>query len=175
MTSSPPPDEPAGYPDQPQYAAAPQYGLPPAPPRPGMVTAGGVVMIVMGALAVLFGLLMLLGGVFIGGAGSEFESEIPGLTGMSGAVAGVIIVIALVILAFGILDILAGAYVIGGRGWARITGIVLAAIMGLLALTGLTSEDPSGIIITIVLVAANAFIIWALASTGSWFAARSVR
>jgi hypothetical protein len=64
----------------------------------------------------------------------------------------------------------------GGKGWARITGIVLAVILGLLSLLGLGNPDQGGgIIITLLLIAANVFVIWALVTTGSWFAARSVR
>jgi hypothetical protein len=138
-----------------------------------MVTAAGVVMIVLGALVILLGLLFLIGGAFIGGAGSEIETEVPGFSGMAGAVAGVIIVLAVIFLAFGILNIVAGANVLGGRGWARITGIVLAIILGLLSLLGLGEDQGGGIIITLLLIAANAFIVWALVASGSWFAARA--
>ena len=86
-----------------------------------------------------------------------------------------IIVIAVIFLAFGILDIVAGANVLGGRSWARITGIVVAAVVGLLSLPGLFNGGNSagGPIFSLILVAANAFIIWTLATTGSWFAARA--
>jgi len=96
---------------------------------------------------------------------------------MAGAVAGVIIVVALILLAVGILDIVAGANVLGGRSWARITGIVLAVILGLLSIPGLfgggSNNGGGGIFVSLIIVAANAFIVWALATTGGWFAARS--
>jgi hypothetical protein len=140
-----------------------------------MVTAAGVVMIVLGALVTIFGLLFLLGGVFISGAGSNIESQVPGMQGMSGAVAGVVIVLAIIFLAVGILDIVAGANVFGGRGWARVTGIVLAVIIGLLSLLGLGNNQGGGVFFSLLLVAANAFIVWALATTGGWFATRATR
>jgi hypothetical protein len=139
-----------------------------------MVTGAGITMIVLGALITLLGLFVLIAGVFIGGAGSNVNISTPGFSGLAGAVAGVIIVIALVFLAFGILDIVAGANVLGGRSWARITGIVVAAIVGLLSLPGIFNGGRGGSpIFGLILVVANAFIIWALATTGSWFAARS--
>ena len=141
-----------------------------------MVTGAGITMIVLGALITLLGLFVLIAGVFVGGAANQINVSTPGFNGLAGAVAGVIIVIALIFLAFGILDIVAGANVLGGRSWARITGIVVAAIFGLLSLPGLFNGRASGAgspILSIIVVAANVFIIWALATTGSWFAARS--
>jgi hypothetical protein len=144
--------------------------------RPGIVTGAGVTMIALGALIVLFGLFALVAGAFVGGAANQLNVSTPGFSGMAGAFAGVIIVFALILLAFGILDIVAGANVLGGRPWARITGIVIAAILGLLSLPGLFgggNNGGGGVVVSLVLVAANAFIIWALATTGGWFAARA--
>ena len=140
-----------------------------------MVTGAGITMIVLGALVTLLGLFVLIAGVFIGGAANQINISTPGFNGFAGAVAGVVIVIALVFLAFGILDIVAGANVLGGRSWARVTGIVVAAIFGLLSLPGIFngSSRGAGPILGLVIVAANVFIIWALATTGSWFAARA--
>jgi hypothetical protein len=162
-------------------ASPPPYTTPAQPPaamaaqRPGLVTGAGVTMIVLGALIVLFGLFALIAGVFVGGAANQINIQTPGFNGFGGAVAGVIIVIALIFLAVGILEILAGANVLGGRSWARITGIVLAAMIGLLSLPGLFNggNNGGGVVFSLIFVAANAFIIWALATTGSWFAARA--
>ena len=140
--------------------------------RPGMVTGAGIAMIVMGALITLFGLLSLLVGGILGGAAGNLDFQAPGLGGFAGAAAGALIVFALILLAIGILDIVAGANVFGGRGWARITGIVLAALLALFSLGGLSSGDGSGTLVSLVWLAANGFIIWALATSGSWFAAR---
>jgi hypothetical protein len=184
----PPPDmaEPAGPP--PYVASEPPPSPPPSiagpPPaatgvmqRPGMVTGAGITMIVLGALIVLFGLIALVAGAFVGGAADQINIQAPGFGGMAGAFAGVIIVFALILLGIGILDIVSGANVLGRRSWARITGIVLAAILGLLSLPGLfgggDANRGGGIVVSLILVAANAFIIWALATTGSWFAARA--
>jgi hypothetical protein len=151
---------------------------PPAPPppvveRPGMVTAAGITLIVLGALTLLISLFLLIGiGLFAGAAGSIPESDMPaGFGGMMGAFAGMFFVLMLVVLAFGVLQLASGIKVLGGRSWARVTGIVVAAIAGLLAVSGLANSD--GIIFSLILVAANGFVIWALLTTGPWFAARS--
>lgn len=193
MTSASPPDdqstpdqapEPevappaAAAPVSPQYVAPQASGAPPtygaASVRPGTVTTAGILMIIIGALITIFGLLSLIGGAFLSGGGDMLEEQVPGLNGMAGAVAGVIIVFGLILLVYGILEIVAGANVLGGKGWARITGIVLAAIIGFFNLLSLFSpRQGSGILITLLVLAANAFIIWALATSGSWFAARA--
>jgi hypothetical protein len=109
-------------------------------------------MIAAGALT-----LALLGSAIVGGL----------VGGLSGALES------LILLGIGVLNIAAGANAFAGRRWARITGIVLAAILGLFGLSGLESENGSGRIILIAIwVAANAFIVYALATSGRWFAAR---
>lgn len=180
----PPSDEPTQAPPSesaPPPVAPPPMAPPPAPMpampamavRPGMVTAAGIVMIVIGALITLFGLLSMLVGGILGGAASGIDFQAPGFGGFAGAAAGALIVFALILLAIGILDIVAGANVMGGRGWARITGIVLAVILALFSLSGLGSGDGTGTVFSLIWLAANAFIIWGLATSGSWFAARS--
>jgi hypothetical protein len=137
-----------------------------------MVTGAGIVMIAIGVLITLFGLLTLLVGGILGGAASGLDFQAPGFGALAGAAAGALLVFAFILLAIGILDIVAGASVLGRRGWARITGIVLAAILALFGLGGLGSDTGGGTIFSIGWLAANAFIIWALATTGRWFVAR---
>ena len=49
--------------------------------------------------------------------------------------------------------------------------------VGLLSIPGLfgggSNNGGGGIFVSLIIVAANAFIVWALATTGGWFAARS--
>jgi hypothetical protein len=172
MTQAPPP---APTPSQ-QWSAPASGPVVPAAARPGSVTAAGVILIVIGILTLLLGLLVLLGGaLFAGAAGGALEfPDTPGVpAGMVGAFAGFFLVFAVIVLAWGAIQILAGIKVMSGRGWARITGIVLAVIGILLSLGGLAGGEPSSTIISVVLIAANAFVIWALASSGSWFASRA--
>ncbi len=139
--------------------------------RPGMITGAGITLIVLGVLTLLLGLIVLLGGALFAGAASGVDSsELPGVGGFFGAFAGAIIVFAIIVLGFGVLQFVTGLSVLGGKGWARITGIVIAAIGGLFALGGL--GDPNGATVSIVLLVANAFVIFALATAGPWFSSR---
>lgn len=167
VDSAPPPPPPA---------APPPAAPPPVAERPGIVTAAGVTLIVLSVLTLLLALILLIGvGLFAGAAGSMPDAaEIPaGFEGMFGAFAGAFLVFTLIVAAFGVLQLVSGIQVLGGRSWARVTGIVVAAIAGLLSLAGIGGGDSGGVVIGLALVAANAFVIWALATTGPWFAARS--
>jgi hypothetical protein len=198
MTQSPPPDQ--GWSDRPTTTdttdtappASTQWSGPGTTAnavvveRPGRVTAASIILIVLGALSVLFGLLALLGGALFAGAASDpsVQAEIPGLPA---AFAGIILVVAVILLAWGILEILSGAKALGGRNWARITGIVLSVIglllfvLGLLGsmgapqtgVEGAEAAGPTSMIINVVIAAAYAFVIWAFATSGRWFASRS--
>lgn len=143
--------------------------------RPGMVTAGSVTLIVLGTLTILFGVLMLLGGALFAGAGVGDAAAPPGFEGMMGAFAGMLIFIAILVLVFGALEAWAGINALGGRSWARITGIVLSVIGAALFVGGLFSSGAEGgsPVLNIIFLAAYAFVIFALATGGSWFSARS--
>lgn len=160
MTQATPPADPA-------WASAQQPAL---QTRPGMVTAAGITLIVLGVLTMLLGLLLLLGaGLFAGAAGSIPETaDMPGMGGMFGAFAGAILIFTLIVLGFGALQLVSGVKALGGRAWARVTGIVVAIIAGVLALAGIGSAE-GGAVINIALVAANAFVVFALATSGPWF------
>ncbi|HVM24125.1 MAG TPA: hypothetical protein VM253_01835 [Candidatus Limnocylindrales bacterium] len=148
------------------YAAPPT----PAPTRPGTVTAAGIILIVLGAFTLLLGLLLLIGvGLFAGAAGAiPAEAEMPGIGGLMGAFAGAIFIFTLIVVGFGVLQLLSGIKVLGGRNWARITGIVVAALGALFALAGLGGEG--GQVFSLALLVANGFVVWVLATTGRWFA-----
>lgn len=152
---------------------------PPAPPavssRPGLLTAAGITLIVLGALTLLIGLLVLLGAaLFAGAAGSvPPQAEVPGMGGMLGAFAGIIFVVMIIVLGFGALQFVTGIKVLSGRPWSRPTGIVVGVIGGIFALAGIGSENGGGgIIISLALAAANAFVVFALATGGDWFRSR---
>lgn len=151
---------------------------PPAPPavvqRPSIVTAAGITLIVLGILTLLLALILLVGvGLFAGAAGSIPESDVPGVGGMVGAFAGVVFLFMAIVAAFGIVQLVSGIQVLSGRSWARWAGIVVSAIAGLFALAGLAGNDGGGVVLNLVMVGANAFAIWALATTGPWFESRA--
>lgn len=145
--------------------------------RPGLVTGAGVVLIVMGVLTLIIGLFAMLGAaMFAGAAGGIGETaEAPaGVGNMMGAFAGLIVVFVVLIVGWGILQIVAGVKAMSGRNWARITGIVVAIIGALFALSGLANpEAGASIVISIAIAAAYAFVVFALATSGRWFGSRT--
>lgn len=137
-----------GYETQPNPAwPAP---APPAPTaqlgRPGWVTTAAVLLLVVGALSAFGGMLMLILGLAFGSEWTELmalESGTPDTVApeaVAGMMTGVLVVIAVLALAWAAGHVAAGVGILGGRGWARITGMVLSVI-GLvfsLLLIGLT-------------------------------------
>jgi hypothetical protein len=100
--------QPPGYGPPPGYPASPAgYGGPASGARPGMVTAAGIVGIVWGALALLFGLLAL-----------SVAFAISGLLGL--------IVLVAVVVGVGLL--VCGIYVVTGRSPKILLYISYAAI-----------------------------------------------
>jgi hypothetical protein len=140
-----------------------------------MVTAAGWILIVLGVLTLLLGTIGLLGALALAGAtgAAAEELNVPGLGVSAAAFAGLFLVIIVIVLAWGAAELASGINVLSGRGWARILGIILAAIGLLLSLPGLGGGEGSSPILSIVLIAAYAFVIWALATAGSWFTARA--
>jgi hypothetical protein len=156
---SPPPQQPAGW-----GAAGPG-----PVERPTGVTLAAIYLIVMG---VLVGLLGACVGV-LGGAAGGLESQLPGI----GMIGGAIAVFGIIILILGILHIVAGAGALGGKGWARWTGVVVAVIMAiLLALGGISSlgqeQGLTGGLVSIVLAVLYAGSAWALVQATAFFAYR---
>ncbi|MEP7081395.1 MAG: hypothetical protein ABI841_00305 [Chloroflexota bacterium] len=144
--------------------------------RPGVVTAGSITLIVLGALTILFGVLFVLFSALFAGAGAGGElAETPGLGGMLGAFAGMLIFMAILVLLFGALQLWVGINALGGRSWARITGIVLSVIGAALFAGGLTSAGSEGSspVLNIIFIAAYLFVIFAFATGGRWFGART--
>ena len=136
-----------------------------------MVTAAGVVMIVIGTLISLFGLIAAL-------VGSQWESFIrnPQVVDQIGVLpdsAGrLLALLGLILITVGVLKLVSGVYVLMGRGWARILGIVLASIGSLfwaLSVTGVTARSS---VVPLVLLGASAFVVWALAANGAYFSRR---
>ena len=123
----------------------PSGSEPPAgPARPGIVTAAGVLLIIAGALQVLFGLLFVAGAV----AGGGFFT-----------------LIAIVLLAVGAVEIYAGIKVLGLQEVGRRIGLAVAAVVLLFNLLSIR-RAPVSAIVGIVL---NGFILYALIQHGEHF------
>jgi hypothetical protein len=181
MTESTPPPDQRWSTDEPAASDAARASTPAASTaavvtqgRPGIVTAGSITLIVLGALGLLIGVALFLIGV--GFAGDDTIATAPGVEGMLGAFGGMLIFAAILLILFGALQIWAGINALGGRGWARMTGLVLSVIGAALFVGGLFwagAGEGANPILNIVVGAAYLFVIYALATGGRWFSARS--
>ena len=114
------------------------------PHAPGVVIACGVILLVLAVLALLWTVLFFVYGALITSITSAVQSD-PGQFGsvqfgpVAEAMRPVIYGVAFVIFCLALAHFAAGIGVLGRRGWARITGLVLA-VLGLGAnLIGLVS------------------------------------
>jgi hypothetical protein len=163
---TPPPQQPTGW-------GTPGYGGP--PPRPTGVTLAAIYLIVMGVL-------LALGGAACGLLGGAVGTIDPGQTGGNpfAVFGGIIAVMGIVVLVLGILSIAAGAGALGGKGWARWTGVVVSVLMvllGLLLIVGsLGNLDASGgitsLIFWLIITVAYALTAWALIQASAYFSYR---
>jgi hypothetical protein len=132
-----------------------------------LVTAAGVLLIVIGALLALFGLLFLL-------VGSQWRSlmDNPDIQSQVGTLpasfGGIVTVVGAILFGLGGLEIVSGAYVFLARQWARITGMVVSTLLGLFWLLNVVSAGGSRTL-PLVLLATSVFVVWALASNGRYF------
>jgi hypothetical protein len=126
-----------------QYSPPPAGGAPVPGGRPGTVTAVAVLLLVGGALGVLFGLV--------------------GLSVLS----GFFVVLGIVTLLVGALQIYAGIQVLNLKEIGRQLGIALAAISAVLNLI-LIGQVP---VQSIISIAIDAFIIYTLVQNRQYFTA----
>lgn len=159
---APPPSQPAGWGGG---------GMAPVE-RPMGVTLGAIYLIVMGVLTSLVGgCAALFGGAF-GQLGAGAGADAP-----FGAIGAILAGIGIVIVILGILSIVAGAGALGGKGWARWTGIILSAIFAVLSiLSGVSSlgmqDGLTGGIFSIVIGVLYALTAWAFIQATPFFASR---
>lgn len=128
---------------------APAPVAPPARPRrSGWVTAAAVVLFVAGTLSAVMGLILLILGVAMGSSFTGMMEGQPGMSdvntgAMSGFFTGFMLGFALIALLWAAAHVAAGVGVLAGRGWARITGMVLAVIGAAFSLLGLIGTIAS--------------------------------
>jgi hypothetical protein len=145
-------------------AAAPVAPVPPAPAVPtppvgwqaspvGVATKGerttlamaaGILLILGGIGGILLGLLVaIVGGSVVSSLDFSQFSNIPDLKGASpGAVAGgVVAFFGALVVAYSIAYLLAGIGVLRNSNWARVLGIVVGIISGLIWLSGLAGAN----------------------------------
>lgn len=125
---------------------------------------------------IVMGALFALGGAACGILGGGV-SQIDDASGFGGVLGGSLLVIGLIALVLGILQIAAGAGALGGKGWARWTGIVISAILAVLLLIGALGSfgAPNGMtsaVTSLVIAALYAGSAWALVQASAFFSAR---
>ncbi|HEX6140637.1 MAG TPA: hypothetical protein VF013_09285 [Candidatus Limnocylindria bacterium] len=130
----------------------------------------------LGVLVSLIGVLFLLGGALFGSFADapQVRDQLPGI---GAAFGGVIATVGGLVLAYGVLQVVTGIYVLPGRAWARITGMILASLGAIFGLLGLLPADGggvtiAGVLISAAVVAGYVYVIYVLATKGSWFAER---
>ncbi len=156
---SPTPEQPGGW-GQAGYA-------PPA--RPGGVTFAGIFLIVIGVLMLLGAALFFMGGALLGGSGGAGEAS--GLFAAMAGIAGVLLLV------WGLANLLGGIGALQGKGWGRVTGIVVSVIAVVLGILGLVTSlgqgvEPSGLVINVLILAGYTYSAWALYQARNYFAYR---
>ena len=130
------------------------------------------------ALALLAGILMVVGGILFGLAGLAVAvvgpavigsfgdlGAIPGLEGIDAATlaGGIMTFVGLLILFYSIVYLVGGIGVIRSREWGRVLGILVGILSGLIWLGSVVSPDPSGvrssIVGSIVMLGIHAYIV----------------
>lgn len=106
--------------------------------RPGGVTAAAVILIILGAIACIFGVLAIIAAFAAQGALEDLDLE-----GLGGAAAGIIAVFAVLLLGYGVTTLISGIKTLGLNNAWRVTGIVMASIGAAVWLLGFVSSFSS--------------------------------
>ena len=146
---APPPPGPAW--GQPSAPPAQQYAPPPAPgtwaqpapagnqwvqppavqgPVTGLAKIGGLIIALIAALWIFFGVLIVIGGALTKGL---FDSIGSG-TDVSNAVGGAIAVFGVIILVFAVIEFLGGLGALFGKDWGRVISIIYGLLFGVASL-----------------------------------------
>jgi hypothetical protein len=165
-----------GWSPTPGYGAAPYYGQAADYGSSPLATISGVLLLVVGGIVLLLGVGILLMGLFAGLiAGSFLESIDPSIAVGGGGLLALIAIFGLVILLIGILEVAAAIGIFIHKSWARWTGIVIGTIgliLGFFMLVGAMfprSPDGGDLVFSLLWVAANGFIVAALAVANEHF------
>lgn len=172
-----------------QAASAPMWRDTDSRPatRPGGVTAAAVILIILGAIACIFGVLAIIAAFAAEGALDDLD-----LGGIdSGTVTGVIAVVAILLLGYGITTLISGIKTLGLNNAWRVTGIVMASIGAAFWLLGFvgsfssaeeinfeTSTFTTGgpnygsMVLSLAVLALNVLVIVLLAKNGRYFTRR---
>jgi hypothetical protein len=171
---TPPPVPPPVIPQPAMAQPAVAWSAPPAVAATGKRTtlamAAGILLLLGGIGGILLGLLIaVVGGTVISNLNFDQYGYFPELRGADpGAVAGgVVVFFGVIIAAYSVAYLLAGIGVLRTSNWARVLGIVVGVISGLIWLSGATNAaqvpDRSGAaglgIFSIVMFALHAYVV----------------
>jgi hypothetical protein len=136
--------------------------------RTAAITAAAVILLVLGALGLLIGSIIILGGAVAGDAYRELLANQPGLEGypeIADAAGGIIVAVGVILFAWSFAYVLAGIGGLRGREWGRVLGIVVAIIGVLFWLLGFTGGgDRGGLVFVLILFACHAWVLFAYAA-----------
>jgi hypothetical protein len=140
--------------------------------RPAHVTIGAGILIAAGAFVALAGLVVAVIGILY-----QDPSSLPSWADLAPAgLSPMASIVAVGALAYGIGQTVTGIGMLQGASWARVVGIVLAAIGATLAAAGvlrLGSPESAGATMVFLPIAAGyLYTIWALATHPTWFGDR---
>ena len=136
-----------------------------------LAVIAGVILLVVGVLMTLVGLLLLL----VGAAGAAFLAEIdPSIATEADAIATLLVATAAILLVMGIVEIIGSIGIFVHKGWARWLGVVagtIGLVLGFLVLISsfLPPANSGDLILSLIWLAANGFIVAALAAAGEHF------
>jgi hypothetical protein len=124
--------------------------------RPTGATVISVIEGIIGVLALLAGLLFMVGMSVVGGiAGSQTDTQ-----GLGGVFAGIGIVFGVIIILIGLLYLAIAYGVWKGRGWSWMLGMVVSIIAIVFAVLGLTGGISVGSIISLALPIVVVYYLW---------------
>jgi hypothetical protein len=124
--------------------------------RPTGATVIAVIEGIIGVLALLAGLLFMVGMSVVGGiAGSQTDTQ-----GLGGVFAGVGIVFGVIIILIALLYLAIAYGVCKGRGWSWMLGMVVSIIAIVFGVLGLTGGISVGSIISLALPIVVVYFLW---------------
>ncbi len=171
--SVPPPVMPEPAMAQPAVAWSAPPAVAAAGKRTGLAMAAGILLLIGGIGGILLGLLIaVLGGTVISNLNFDQYGPFPELRGADpGAVAGgVVVFFGVIVAAYSVAYLLAGIGVLRTSNWARVLGIVVGIISGLIWLSGVgnaaqipNARGAAGLgVFSIVMLALHAYVVVAL-------------
>jgi uncharacterized membrane protein (DUF2068 family) len=141
---APPPIAPPATPTPPVGWQAPPVVVATKGQRTGLAMAAGILLILGGIGGILLGLLVaIVGGSVVSSLDFSQFNNSPDLNGANaGALAGgVVAFFGAVVVAYSIAYLIAGVGVLRNSNWARVLGIILGVISGLIWLSGFANAN----------------------------------